>query len=178
MEKLPKEFTSWLPAGLLLSLSTFIVCVPAAFTQVISFNLMFDLNAFPSLLYTWTFPAFIGGECSSMALCACMIDRYGRKKPYLIGALLFLFGTAGCALSSDMVPFIIMRGVQGFGAGFIIITCIAQIFFDIKTPKLRYAANGIMSLGFGVGMLTGIFAGKLAVETIGWVNAFWIIFLA
>lgn len=169
------EFTDKLPRLLLLSLSTFIVCVPAAFTQVISFNLMIDLNCFPSTLYTWTFPAFIGGECASMALCACMIDRYGRKKPYVIGSILFIIGTALCALCTEMIPFILMRLLQGFGAGFIVITCIAQIFFEVKTPKLRYISNGIMSLGFGLGMLVGIFAGKLAVETIGWSNAFWII---
>ncbi len=164
-----------MPALFLLSFSTLFVCVPAAFTQVISFDLMLELNAFPSTLYSWTFPAFVAGECSSMALCACLIDRYGRKWPYALGSVLFLIGTVLCALSTDMRPFIAWRALQGFGAGFVIIACIAQIYFDVKDPKLRYAANGIMSLGFGAGMLVGVFAGRAAVDTIGWQPIFWTI---
>ncbi len=163
-----------LPGLFLLSFSTFIVCVPAAFTQIISFDLMLDLNSFPSKMYSWAFPAFVAGECASMGLCASIIDRYGRRKPYLIGAVIFIIFSVACAMSTEMTLFIPFRFLEGFGAGLIIITCIAQIFFDIEDPKLRYMANGIMSLGFGAGMLFGIFAGKAAVESIGWPVAFWV----
>lgn len=170
---LDPELKSKFPSLFLLSFSTFFVCVPAAFTQVISFDLMLELNAFPSTLYTWTFPAFVAGECASMALCACLIDRWGRKQPYLLGSVIFVLFTAFCALSTEIIPFILFRAVQGFGAGFVIVTCIAQIYFDVPDKKLRYVANGIMSLGFGLGMLTGIFAGRAAVDTIGWQPVFW-----
>ena len=163
-----------LPGFFLLSFSTYVVCVPAAFTQIISFDLMLDLNSFPGNGYAWTFPAFVAGECASMGLCASTLDRYGRKIPYLIGSLLFIASSAACALSTEMMPFILFRGVEGFGAGIIIVTCIAQIFFDVEDPKLRYMANGIMSLGFGGGMLTGIFAGRAVMGVIDWPVAFWI----
>ena len=163
-----------LPGLFLLSFSTYIVCVPAAFTQIISFDLMLDLNSFPGNGYAWTFPAFVAGECASMGLCASTLDRYGRKIPYLIGSLMFIASSAACALSTEMMPFILFRGVEGFGAGIIIVTCIAQIFFDVEDPKLRYMANGIMSLGFGGGMLTGIFAGRAVMGVIDWPVAFWI----
>ncbi len=172
---LDPELKSKFPTLFLLSFSTFFVCVPAAFTQVISFDLMLELNAFPSKDYMWTFPAFVAGECASMALCVCLIDRWGRKQPYLLGSYIFIIATAVCALCTDMKPFILFRGIQGFGAGFIIIACIAQIYFDVPNHKFRYAANGIMSLGFGAGMLVGIFAGRMAVDTIGWQTVFWII---
>ena len=165
-----------LPRLFLLSFSTFVVCLPAAFTQVISFDLMLDLDSFGTKGYSWTFPAFVAGECSSMALSICMLDSLGRKKPFVVGSLLFLAATAFCALCTEMQPFIIGRFVQGFGAGIVIVACIAQIYFDVTDKKERYMANGIMSLGFGLGMLLGIFAGKMAIDTIGWSNAFWIFF--
>ncbi len=168
-----EETKKRLPGLMLLSFSTFIVCVPAAFTQIISFDLMLDLNSFPGNGYAWTFPAFVAGECAAMGLCACIIDRYGRRIPYLIGSLLFIIFTIICATATEMFVFNVSRFVQGFGAGLIIITCIAQIYFDIKDRKMRYMANGIMSLGFGGGMLFGVFAGTAVINTIGWPVAFW-----
>ena len=162
-----------LPGLCLLSFSTFVVCVPAAFTQILSLDLMIDLNAFPSEGYAWTFPVFVAGECSSMALCASVIDRYGRKNPFLVGSVAFLVGTVGCAVSSGMDMFLASRAVQGFGTGIVIVACIAQIFYDVEDRKLRYMANGIMSLGFGLGMLVGVFLGKAVVDGLGWPLTFW-----
>ena len=174
MSKVAEGTKKSLPGILLLSFSTFIVCVAAPFTQVISFDLMFDLNAFPSELYAWTFPIFVAGECASMGLCAATIDRIGRRLPFLIGSILFIIFTALCAMSGNMTWFVVFRFLEGFGAGIIIVVCIAQIFFDVEDKKDRYIANGLMSLGFGGGMLVGVFAGRAFVDSIGWPVAFWI----
>lgn len=162
-----------MPALCLLSFSTFLVCVPAAYNQVISFNLMFDMNCFPSKDYAWYFPMFIAGECASMGLSACLIDRYGRRLPFLFGSVLFIPSSAICAVCGDSTVFLACRFIEGFGAGIVIVTCIAQIYFDVPDKKNRYMANGIMSLGFGGGMLFGIFLGRALVETVGWPVAFW-----
>ena len=159
----------------LLSFSTFLVCVPAAYNQVISFNLMFDMNSFPSKDYAWYFPLFVAGECASMGLSSCLIDRLGRRKPYLFGSILFIPASIACAITGDSAVFLVARFIEGFGAGIIIVTCIAQIYFDVPDKKDRYIANGIMSLGFGAGMLFGVFAGKAFVESLGWPVAFWIV---
>ncbi len=168
------EVKKKLPGLFLLSFSTFVVCVPAAFTQLISFDLMLDLNSFPSDDYSWAFPLFVAGECSAMGLCAASLDRWGRKVPYLIGSAVFIAASVVCAMSTEMAVFNSSRFVQGFGAGIIIVTCIAQIFYDVPDKEHRYIANGIMSLGFGLGMLFGIFASKAALEFMGWPVAFWV----
>ncbi len=167
------EFKKSLPGLCLLSFSTFVVCVPAAFTQIISLDLMIDLNSFPDKGYSWAFPVFVAGECASMGLCSTLIDRYGRKNPYLAGSSAFIAGTIACAVCQDMSHFLLFRFVQGLGAGVIIITCIAQIFYDVRDRKKRYIANGVMSLGFGLGMLVGVFAGKAVIDGMGWQMAFW-----
>lgn len=167
-----------MPALGIMSLSTFVVCVTAAFTQIIAFDLKIDLNSLIGNDYQWMFPAFIAGECASMSICAGVIDRVGRKTPYIVGTLFFIVGSAMCALSTDMTFFIIARAIQGIGAGPVIVTCVAQIFFTVKDPKYRYISNGILSLGFGGGMLMGIFAGRIAVNTIGWANFMWVVLIA
>ncbi|MBO4569127.1 MAG: MFS transporter [Candidatus Methanomethylophilaceae archaeon] len=167
------EFKRNMPGLCLLSFSTFVVCVPAAFTQIISLDLMIDLGSFLGKGYAWAFPMFVAGECSAMGLCATIIDRYGRKWPYLAGSLLFIAGTAACATSTGMDSFLAFRFIQGLGTGAIIVTCIAQIFYDVKDRKLRYMANGIMSLGFGLGMLVGVFLGKAVIDGMGWQLTFW-----
>jgi len=167
------EIKQKLPGLVLLAFSTFISCVPAAFTQVISLDIMLDLNSFPGNQYAWSFPLFVAGECAAMGMCAGIIDRAGRRNPYLLGSILFILATAGCALSPDMTIFNVFRVIQGIGTGIIIVTCIAQIYFDVPDRKERYMANGIMSAGFGFGMLFGLFAGKAMVDTIGWETAFW-----
>ena len=167
------EIKKAMPGLFLLSFSTFVVCVPAAFTQILSLDLMIDLNSFPTHGYAWTFPAFVGGECASMGLFASLIDSMGRRKPYLIGTAMFILGSVACAMSTDMSHFILFRIVEGFGAGIIIIACIAQIFYDVADPKGRYIANGIMSLGFGLGMLVGVFLGKAIIDGMGWELTFW-----
>lgn len=43
-------------------------------------------------------------------------DRFGRRPPVAFGLLLFIVGSAGCALSSDAAALIAWRGVQAVGA--------------------------------------------------------------
>ena len=167
------EIKKAMPGLWMLSFTTFIVCVPAAFTQILSLDLMIDLNSFPTEGYAWTFPAFVGGECASMGLFASIIDSMGRRKPYIIGTVLFIIGSIACAMSTDMSWFILFRIIEGFGAGIVIIVCIAQIYYDVPNHKLRYIANGIMSLGFGLGMLVGVFLGKAIIDGMGWQLTFW-----
>ncbi len=167
------EIKEAMPRLWMLSFTTFIVCVPAAFTQILSLDLMIDLNSFPTHGYAWTFPAFVGGECVSMALFASIIDSMGRKKPYILGSALFIAASMLCAASTEMGWFIFFRIIEGFGAGIVIIVCIAQIFYDVPNRKHRYIANGIMSLGFGLGMLVGVFLGKAIIDGIGWELTFW-----
>jgi len=162
-----------IPALALLSFSTMVVCIPAAFTQIISFDLMLDLNSFGSNGYTWAFPIFVAGECASMALSAGFIDRYGRRGPFLIGSALFVAATCGAAYSTEMNWFILFRLIQGLGTGIVIVTCLAQVYFEIKDKKDRYLSNGILSFGFGVGMILGLFISKAVAGTWGWTNAFW-----
>lgn len=172
------DVKSKIPALTVMMLSTFVVCTTAAFNQIISFDLKLEFNSIIEMDYQWVFPAFMIGECASMGLCAGFLDRYGRRIPFLIGSVVFLIGTLLCALSTNMTFLIFARVPQGFGAGIVIVTCIAQLFFELKEPSDRYLGNGILSLGFGAGMLVGVFIGRVAADSFGWRNFLWAVFIA
>ncbi len=158
----------------LLSLSTFVVCLSATCTNVIAFDLKLDLDSLLGNDFQWTFPAFVCGECAAMGFCAGFLDRYGRRTPFMLGTALFLLGCILCATSENMPFFCIARFVQGVGAGAVIVTGVAQIYYNIRIPHKRYLGNGLLSLGFGAGMVFGIFIGRAAIDYgFGWRSLMW-----
>ena len=46
-------------------------------------------------------------------------DRLGRRRSFVFGLLVFVGGSLGCALVSTPGSLILLRGVQGFGAAFV-----------------------------------------------------------
>ena len=44
-------------------------------------------------------------------------DRIGRKPGVLVGTVIYVIATVGCALAPDMDTLLLLRAVQGFGAG-------------------------------------------------------------
>ena len=55
-------------------------------------------------------------------------DRYGRKKPLLIGMLVFTAATIGCVTAENIILFLIFRFMQGFAgaSGIVIARAIAR----------------------------------------------------
>lgn len=55
-------------------------------------------------------------------------DRYGRKKPLLIGMLVFTVATIGCVTAENIILFLIFRFMQGFAgaSGIVIARAIAR----------------------------------------------------
>ena len=160
---------------LLMMLTTFVVCLSATFSQVIAVDLVLALSPRDLMDFQWMFPTYLMGACAGMSLCAGTLDRYGRKIPYLVGSGLFIIGTALVAVSHSMDLFLVARIIQGLGSGAVIVVCIAQAYFTIKGPQTRYTTHGILSLGFGTGMLFGIFIGQAVENTIGWREYMWIL---
>jgi MFS family permease len=58
-------------------------------------------------------PVFPGDAACGAAMVG---DRYGRRLPVAIGLVLFVFGSAKCALVGNIWAMIGWRGVQAVGA--------------------------------------------------------------
>ncbi|WP_343551174.1 multidrug effflux MFS transporter [Pantoea sp.] len=63
-----------------------------------------------------TVTGFLIGFAIAQLVWGPISDQLGRKKPLYIGMIVFAIGSAGCALSTDMVQIVIWRVVQAAGA--------------------------------------------------------------
>src|SRR5579859_2683435 len=61
----------------------------------------------------WTVNAYTLAFATLMLTGAALGDRFGRKRVFLIGVVLFTVGSAGAALSASSTQLILARGFQG-----------------------------------------------------------------
>ena len=94
-------------------------------------------------------------------------DLFGRKWMYIIGLLLFTFGSALCGLVQNPAQLIACRIVQGIGGAMIMAhgRAIASIVVPVSQ---RGKALGLTSMAYHVGYMTGPTLGGFIIDTIGW----------
>ena len=100
-------------------------------------------------------------------------DMFGRVRMYEAGFLIFVVGSALCALSWNESSIVIFRLLQGVG-GALISANSGAIIADIFPPHQRGRAYGYTSIGWNVGAVLGILAGGVLVTYLSWRWIFWI----
>ena len=78
-------------------------------------------------LFSWTFAAYLLAQAVTIPIYGRLADLYGRKRVILAGVSLFVLGSGLCGLAWDMVPLILFRGLQGAGAGAVIVSTQASV---------------------------------------------------
>jgi MFS transporter, DHA2 family, methylenomycin A resistance protein len=101
-------------------------------------------------------------------------DRYGRKRVFLVGLVIFTFASAACALSSMDAALIGFRVLQGIG-GAAMSALTLSILSETYPPETRPGAIGVWAavsaLGFGLGpVVGGILIGLSTWSSVFWVN--------
>ena len=104
---------------------------------------------------------------------AALGDRFGRKRLFIIGLVVFTAGSAVAALSSTVTVLIVARAIQGLGGA--IITPLSLTILSAAVPKERRAValgawGGIAGLAIAIGPLVG---GAIS-EGLAWQAIFWI----
>jgi EmrB/QacA subfamily drug resistance transporter len=100
-------------------------------------------------------------------------DRFGRKRVFIFGILLFVAASIVCALSTSIKELIIARAVQGVGGAFVLPLAMA-LLADAIPPERRSKALGIFSGITGLGILGGPVLGGAITEGVAWQWIFWI----
>ncbi|MGH9006830.1 MAG: MFS transporter [Acidimicrobiales bacterium] len=100
-------------------------------------------------------------------------DMFGRVRMYEAGFLVFIIGSALCALASNGATIIAFRVLQGLGGAFITANS-GAVLADNFPPERRGRAFGFNAVGWNIGAILGILLGGLIITYIDWRWIFWI----
>lgn len=104
---------------------------------------------------------------------AALGDRFGRRRVFAAGLVIFAVASAGCALAPTSEWLIFFRALQGLGAAPVLplsLTLLADAF----PPGKRGFAIGIWSGISGLAVAAGPVVGGAIVDGISWHWIFWI----
>jgi EmrB/QacA subfamily drug resistance transporter len=100
-------------------------------------------------------------------------DMFGRVRMYEAGFVIFIIGSALCALAWDGSSMIGFRILQGIG-GALVTANSGAVIADLFPPQERGKAYGFNGIGWSAGAVLGIVLGGLIVTYLSWRWIFWI----
>jgi len=131
-----------------------------------------DLHASISQL-EWTVNAYTLTFAVLLLTGAALGDRFGRRRMFAIGLLLFTVASAGAALATTANQLDIARAVQGVGGA--IVTPLTLTILSAAVPRERRGlALGIWSGIGGLAIAIGPLVGGAIVNGVSWHWIFWI----
>jgi len=121
----------------------------------------------------WTVNAYTLAFAAGITTAAALGDRFGRRRIFIAGLLLFSAASAACALSPSVETLIAARVVQGAAAAMVMpisLTILTAAF----PPERRGAIVGIWGGVAGLAVASGPFIGGALTETLSWHWVFWV----
>ncbi|HEX4658740.1 MAG TPA: DHA2 family efflux MFS transporter permease subunit [Streptosporangiaceae bacterium] len=121
----------------------------------------------------WTVNAYTLSLAAGIITAAALGDRFGRRRMYVAGLLLFAAASAACALAPSAGLLIGARAIQGLGAALITplsLTILASAF----AVERRGAVVGVMGAIGGLAIAGGPLVGGAVVQGLDWHWIFWL----
>ncbi|MDQ2865133.1 MAG: MFS transporter, partial [Candidatus Eremiobacteraeota bacterium] len=108
-----------------------------------------------------------------MLLGGALGDRYGRRRIFIAGTILFAIGSVACAFSWTIASMLGARVVQGIG-GMLLVPASLAIVGEHFTGTARGRAFAAWSSFGALTSALGPMAGGILIDTLGWRSVFWI----
>ncbi|AWM42197.1 Bicyclomycin resistance protein [Gemmata obscuriglobus] len=158
----------------------FVISLLGALSVVSPFAIDMYLPAFPELATGFGVPSttialtlssYFIGLALGQVVYGPLLDRFGRKPPLVVGLVLFIVTSVGCAFAPDVYTLIGLRFVQALGG------CVAQVASVAMVRDFfpRKEAARVLSrlfLFIAVSPLLAPTVGTLVIEAGGWPAAF------
>jgi len=154
-------------------MSLFIVGLDNTIVNVALPSISKDLHASVSGLQ-WIVDAYTLVLASLLMLSGSMADRFGRRKVFQLGLVLFTMGSLACSLAPNLVCLVLFRMLQAVGGSMLNPVAMSIIRNTFDNPQERAQAIGIWGAVVGVSMALGPVTGGVLVGAVGWRSIFWV----
>ena len=156
----------------LTSLAAFMIALDGTIVTTALTTIRRSLNTSVETL-EWTVSAYILTFAVLMLTASALGDRFGRRRVFVGGLVLFTAASAACGLSSTVGELITARAVQGAGAAVIMPLAIAQLGAAFP-PRERGRAMGVSAGIIGLATAGGPFVGGVVAQGLAWQWLFWV----
>jgi EmrB/QacA subfamily drug resistance transporter len=157
---------------ILASLASFMVSLDATVVATALTTIHRDLGVSIANL-EWTVNAYNLSFAVLLIPAAALGDRFGRRRMFVAGLLLFAGASAACALARTIGWLIAARTIQGCGAalvGPLALTLLSAAF----PPHQRGRALGIFGSITGLALIAGPMVGGIVAQGLAWQWIFWL----
>lgn len=155
------SFTSFITA---FSTSAIAVALPAIATEF----------AIDVILQNWLATSFLLAVAIFSVPFGKLSGKYGLKKFFLIGIIIFIFGSIGAALSFSAYLLIFFRVIQGIAGAMLNVAGFAMIT-EVLSPNERGKGIGITVSNVYIGLTLAPVLGGILTQNLGWQSIFYII---
>ncbi|NUR60537.1 MAG: DHA2 family efflux MFS transporter permease subunit [Catenulispora sp.] len=157
---------------MLTSLSAFMIALDGTIVTTALTTIKKSLHSSVETL-EWTISAYILTFAVLMLTGSALGDRFGRRKLFVGGLVLFTAASAACGLSTSAAELITARAVQGAGAAVIMPLAVAQLGAAFP-PQERGRAMGLSAGIIGLATAGGPFVGGVVAQGLTWQWLFWV----
>jgi EmrB/QacA subfamily drug resistance transporter len=122
---------------------------------------------------SWVVTAYLIATTASTPIYGKLGDMYGRKPVFMAAVLIFLAGSMLCGLASSMLALVLFRGLQGLGAGGLMVGAMA-IMADVLSPRERGRYIGYLGGVWAFASVVGPLLGGFLVDALSWRWVFYV----
>lgn len=155
---------------------TNLILVLGSLTAVGPFSIDMYLPGFPAIardLQTdiahvgWSLTSYFVGISLGQLGYGPLLDKFGRKKPVIVGLVLYILAAAGCGLSPSIQWLVAMRFVLAVGAcvGIVATRAIVRDLFPLKEVAKIFST---LMLVLGVSPILAPSVGAYVADFLGW----------
>jgi EmrB/QacA subfamily drug resistance transporter len=119
----------------------------------------------------WVLDAYALTLASLLLTAGVLADRYGRKRLFLIGLVIFTLGSLLCGVAQDPLMLIVSRSVQGVGGAIMFATSLALLGHSFR-GRDRGVAFGVWGAVIGISTALGPVLGGIITTEWSWRGIF------
>lgn len=122
---------------------------------------------------SWIITGYLLGYVAAMPFIGRLSDVWGHRNAFIGSLLLFMLGSVGVALATDINWLIGLRVFQALGAGALVPIAIA-IVGDLFPPESRGTPLGLVGASAEAGGVIGPLWGGIITKYLAWQWVFWL----